>query len=552
MLKTMGKNRFVVLFLMALCFAVSAVFLSSCKFPPWKKDPAQILFESGSKLYNENKYKEAIQDYLKALELDPQNHLIHYYLGMCEYRLANYKEAKRHLQEAVKLKPDSKEAELALSLMKTFPKEKPKVVKEEFTVVESLIGDKQVSPLDIPKFKREKKSIAYQYFLLGKQYSASGKWNLAIAQYEKALDVDPEYGPLYTDLGIAYAKKGFFDKAVAALQKATQLDPGNAVAHYNLGLIYEGKGQLSSAIQEYLTVLSLDPNNVEVRVRLGVSFVLNNQNVAAMDQWNIASTIDPNHKEAHVLLGKIYSDTGEAPFQSVKYAMTYNATLHRIEYQRSTTAASSGAGGTNLAGYLYYDAAIDEFLKALSIDPKYGEAFFGLGTAYARASQKGVRVLYTDFTQHRDPYSGAPRHKMTLAEMYDKALFYLKKAVAIDPTNPYYLVNLGVVYGEMGYYEQAKTYLKKAISADPRMTAAFANLAIIYSHQGAVDLAESMYKRIQKIDPAKVRAQDTLSLIQPVKTTTSGPGLYTPSGTPSAPATGTATPPGAQPTVPPG
>lgn len=541
----MIKNKRAAALLFSLfCLALPVFFLSSCKILPWGRHAGEDFFEKGSKAYNAAKYKEAIDDYQKALLKEPKNHLIYYYLGKCEYELQHNKLAKQDFEEVVKLKPDSKEAELATKLLKTIPKEKQKKKKEDVTVLESLIGDKQITSLDIPKFKREKKSKSYQYFLLGKQFSDKGKWNLAIAQYEKALDLDAEYGPLYTDLGIAYAKKGLFNKAVAALQKATQLDPENVVAHYNLGLIYEGKGQLDSAIHEYIAVLTLDPNNVEVRVRLGTAFVLNNQNIAAIDQWNIASTIDPNYKEAHVLLGKIYSDAGEAPFQPVKFTMSFDAASHRIQYQRSAGAAStSGAGGGGT--YLYFDAAVDEFLKALRLDPNYAEAYYGLGTAYARAAQRGVRLLYTDFIQHRDPYNGSVRSKMTLGEMYDSALQNLKKAVAMDPLNPYYLVNIGVVYGEMGYYEQAKTYLKKAVQVDSRLTAAYANLAIIYSYQGAIGLAQATYKRIQKIDPGKVRAQETLSLIQPTETIKSAPGLYTPgtvtSSVPS-PAPGTTMP----------
>lgn len=524
MLKKLKQRQSFVAFVLLLCCAMQAFFLSSCRFPPWKKSEAEILFNDGSKLYDEGKYAEAVEKYKQALEKDATNYLTYYYLGQCEYKLHRFKEAKQHLTQVQIMKPESKESQLAGDLIKLIPKEKPPKKTEDVTVMEGLMGDKQITPLDIPKFKREKKSKAYQFFLLGKQYTATGKWNLAIAQYEKALDLDAEYGPLYTDLGIAYAKKGLFDKAVAALQKATQLDRENLVAHYNLGLIYEGKGQLTSAIQEYFAVLTLDPNNVNVRVRLGTAFVLNNQNIAAMDQWNIATTIDPNSKEAHVLLGKIYSDVGEFQFQPIKYTVSYNQSEHVLDYQRTV--------GTANSNYLYYDAAADEFLKALRLDPHYAEAYYGLGTAYARAAQKDIRLIYTDFKQHRDSYTGAVRLKMTIGEMFDHALENLKKAVSLDPLNPYYLVNLGVVYGETGYYEQAKMYLKRAIQVDPRLTAAYANLAIIYSAQGAIDLAQATYKRIQKIDPAKVRAQDTLSLIQPTETLKSGPGLYTPSATP--------------------
>ena len=82
-------------------------------------------------------------------------------------------------------------------------------------------------------------------------------------QFNKDLEADPFYAPARTCLkvsedaikqrikteaavhlfkGIAYAIKGMFDKAMAEYKKALKINPNYADAHSNLGVAYLGKG----------------------------------------------------------------------------------------------------------------------------------------------------------------------------------------------------------------------------------------------------------------------------------------------------------------------
>lgn len=513
-----------------------------------KKKPEEEKFrQKAEELFKNGKFQEALIEYKKILEKKPQDTRAIFQIGVCYQRLGNLQAAKREFQKVLSFSPQSEEAETIrreYSSVLQITEEQPTLPEEK--LVQGLLKGKMPGEPLLPKFTKERKSDAYNYYLLGVRNSRKGKWNLAIAQLEKAIQLDPDYAPTYTELGIAYAKKGIFDKAISTLKTAVEKDPDNIIAHYNLGAIYEGKGLWSLAINSYMKVLTLDPNNVEVRTRLGLCFVENNQNAAAMDQWNIAVTIDPNYKEAHLLLGKIYSDVGEAKFVRVTYTLEYNPESHTLNYVRSTE--ESAERGLQKE-YLFFDAAINEYEKVLDIDPLSAEAHYGLGTTYARAAQKNIRVYYTDNKVHRDPYDGRVIDKMTIDEMLKKAAFHLKQAVRLDPENPFYRVNLGVVYGELGFYDRAEEHLKKAVSLDPRLTAAYANLAVIYSYRGAIPQARATYKKIAKIDPNKVRTQESLKLLQPEVTTKTQvypfkPGIPLTSPTTVYPGT-TMVPPGA-------
>ncbi len=505
------------------------VFLSGCTLLKRGKKVEAEHTKLAIEHYLAGKHEEAIKECRKAIKANPGDIKARYYLGCAYAKKENFKAAREEFEEVVKIDPNSQEAKLAQSdWLPGLPQAKPgEEVKEERAVTpegmpppkEEVIRKAIIQRLQtLPKPKIERKSDANKYYLLGVKDSRRGKWDLAIARLEKANELDSDYALVYTELGIAYAKKGMFDKAITVLQMATQKDPDNLVAHYNLGAIYEGKGMWSQAISEYMKTISLDPNNVVVHTRLGVCFVESGQNAAAMDQWNIAVTLDPNYKEAQCLLGKIYADTGEAPFVEVRYKLTYEESTHTLKYERETVETKitiAGGEPTEALVPTFFDAAIRQYKRAAEVDPSYAKAHNGLGTTYARAAQKDLRVFYTDNKEHRDPYDGRLRLKMSISEMWDKACYHLRQAAKLDPQHAYIRCNLGVVYGEMGLYNQAIKELKTALKINPKLTAAQANLAIIHSYQGAEGLARAGYKKISKVEPRKVRAQESLRLLQP-------------------------------------
>jgi tetratricopeptide (TPR) repeat protein len=62
-----------------------------------------------------------------------------------------------------------------------------------------------------------------------------GKYDLAIQDYTKALEVDPANSFAYYNRGITKDRMGDFEGAVADFSSAITLDPGNADFYHNRG-----------------------------------------------------------------------------------------------------------------------------------------------------------------------------------------------------------------------------------------------------------------------------------------------------------------------------
>jgi len=65
----------------------------------------------------------------------------------------------------------------------------------------------------------------------------------------------------YMSRGLAYKANGDLDRALADYTKAIELDPKDAYAYYNRGLHYRAKGDLDHAIADYRKAIELDPKD---------------------------------------------------------------------------------------------------------------------------------------------------------------------------------------------------------------------------------------------------------------------------------------------------
>ncbi|MFP4308630.1 MAG: tetratricopeptide repeat protein [Desulfococcaceae bacterium] len=105
-----------------------------------------------------------------------------------------------------------------------------------------------------PSAGDDKRTTANEYFEKGLEYRKAEDWKKSAAQFEKAVEADPDYAEAYSNLGYAYRKQGMFEKAVRTYNKAIELDDELAAAHEYLGEAYVQMGQMDKA-REQLDIL---------------------------------------------------------------------------------------------------------------------------------------------------------------------------------------------------------------------------------------------------------------------------------------------------------
>ena len=75
----------------------------------------------------------------------------------------------------------------------------------------------------------------------GSAWDAKGEHDKAIADYNQALQLDPNYWRAYNERGNAWASKGEFDKAIDDFTQAIRLRPNDGVIYCNRGASWREK-----------------------------------------------------------------------------------------------------------------------------------------------------------------------------------------------------------------------------------------------------------------------------------------------------------------------
>jgi tetratricopeptide (TPR) repeat protein len=149
----------------------------------------------------------------------------------------------------------------------------------------------------------------------------SGRFDEAIAECERALNIKPDFAAAHNNLGAALVKNqrvrdgarrqhGAVDEAIAHYRRAVQINPDFAQAHNNLGTALLLKGQVDEAIAHYQKTLEINPNYAEARYSLGNAFLAEGRYSESIANYEAAVRIRPNYFEAHYNLGRVLATIG--------------------------------------------------------------------------------------------------------------------------------------------------------------------------------------------------------------------------------------------------
>lgn len=125
------------------------------------------------------------------------------------------------------------------------------------------------------------------HILLGRAYYNQGRFPEAVAAYQKALQIMRGYFEktpsaearlvyagfikgIHFDLAHCFEGLGRFPEAVAQYQKALELDPADSVLHNNLGVCYLHLNETAKAAEHFGRAVELDGNNALARRNLDI------------------------------------------------------------------------------------------------------------------------------------------------------------------------------------------------------------------------------------------------------------------------------------------
>jgi tetratricopeptide (TPR) repeat protein len=104
-------------------------------------------------------------------------------------------------------------------------------------------------------------SEALHFYESGNDYLKSGRCELAIVEYDKAVELAPDYYGPYSKLGYAHYYCGRFEESLNYFRKALILNRGNVETILGIANVYMVLKQESEARHYFEKVIAMDPDN---------------------------------------------------------------------------------------------------------------------------------------------------------------------------------------------------------------------------------------------------------------------------------------------------
>ncbi len=192
---------------------------------------------------------------------------------------------------------------------------------------------------------------------------ANGNYRLAISTYRDALIKNPNSIQAHYNLGIALAKVERYEQAISEWEKVLQLDPSNAGAQENIN---RAKAKMAGA-----SVPATQPAPVAA----------SQPSQPAQPQTQQLSPVDD-------LLAKANKANSSGDYASaIKY-------IDELMVIKKDVAEAYVVKGDALLGMAKYLDAINEYKKALALNPQLANPLFGMAESYRLLAKTDMAIQY--------------------------------------------------------------------------------------------------------------------------------------------------------------
>ena len=141
---------------------------------------------------------------------------------------------------------------------------------------------------------------------LGFAYFDAGRYDRALEETEKAIQIDPKLAMAYYVRHLALEKMGDISKAIEVAKKSLEIDPKLHMAEFSLGKIYLAKEEPEVSVEYFRRFLKAYPYAPEVHHLIGVAYATQKRFDKAVSEFESEVRVNPSNSLTHLNLGQIY------------------------------------------------------------------------------------------------------------------------------------------------------------------------------------------------------------------------------------------------------
>jgi arylsulfatase A-like enzyme/lipopolysaccharide biosynthesis regulator YciM len=263
---------------------------------------------------------------------------------------------------------------------------------------------------------------------LGNAYSKMRKWEKALAQYYKVLDLKPDYNAAMINVLNSLIGLGRLDKGIEEAKRFLKTFPADHTLYNELATFYILKKDYDNAMQTLDKSLEIEKVNPSALNKMAGVFLVRKDHTKAESYLNRAYAINPKLKKIHFHLARVEEARGNTAkaIEYYKKELDYFPGDYKAAYNLAEELRKKGK----------WIEAISYYRKSMESNPKFNIPYF----------------MVARYFQKRN-------------ENLDEAVELCNKGVEIKPVNKYtafgYYI-LADIYSYRGEGEKSRGYFLKA------------------------------------------------------------------------------------------
>jgi tetratricopeptide (TPR) repeat protein len=498
----------------------------------------------------------AIQEYQTALKADPASQSVKARLAGLYFSLGDIPNAVRYADQAAEsLNQDGHLlTQMAGILASAGQGERALILLDRAAEIDQISGDpyftKGLLLLNMKRQPEAEQAIraglarapdsAVGHYHLARMLLDAGKGEEAAASLERAIAANASFEPAYVALASIYESRQQQDQAIAVLRKYLQAvkprsreirhqlvrlyvatkdyqgarkelnellaeDPSDLDAQLRLALLYGEEKEYPKAIDQLIQILKARPTELKIRDYLGFLYEESKDTKKAIETYTFNVQLEPSFFEGHLHLGLLYYRLKQFPeaVTHVTKAITINPKQPEAHI---------------VLGLIYmqkdqFDDAAKALEEGIGQNPKNADLYFNLGTVYDKLNRFDdvVRVMETAIKldpHHADALNYLGYSYAERGIKIDQALSLTKRAVALKPSNGYYLDSLAWALFKSGSFTEALTEMKRALGLAGDDPVLYEHLGDIYAKQRNLSEAREAWLHALELDPSNNKLMD--------------------------------------------
>lgn len=226
----------------------------------------------------------------------------------------------------------------------------------------------------------------------GLEHMEAERYEEALADFTKALELKPDYANVWVNRGIVYQNRGQHDLALADFNKTLEFAPNDSFAYVRRGRSHRALGQRDKAMSDYNQAIKLKPGYAEAYESRGDALRESGAAGRAIADYAKAVELEPRRAWLRLRIASLRSSQGEHDL-AIEECDRYIA----LYPDDDTGYVQRGLSFLRLKRH---EEAILDLSSAIALEPQKGELYLIRAGAYAASGRFGsVAADYARFVE---------------------------------------------------------------------------------------------------------------------------------------------------------